>query len=246
MSDDEAKGLAATEVPSAITQAVSNGAIVSMGDLVAALAPPPAISKVGAVPLPAVVSEDEKVALERLPEVYGSVVPTERRELEPTEITSLIGERGVLKTVESLVKRRLDDISLTVLNHNDVDFEEDPSQTEGVLLGPDGKPFITAKGHVVRKARFRGDDPSLATLFSVETRKGSPSVSPSKFQELADDPAWENASHQDYLACTRQERVWDENKAMIHLRANPHLLVTLREAMTTSSPSVSVYERANK
>lgn len=227
-----------SEVPEAIAKAVAAGEIVQISDLIKALAPPPTITKVGAVPLPAVVSDEEQAALQRLPEVYGSAVPETRRTLEAGEITSLLQERETLKTVEALVKRRLDDISLSVLNHNDVDYENDPTSTEGVLLGADGQAFITAKGHVVRKAKFRGDDPSLPKLFSVETRSGTPTMDTLAFKDLV--------SHDDFLACTVQERVWNDNKAMLHLRKKPELLAAFRDAMATTTPSVAVYERANK
>lgn len=246
VTDDQTAALVSTEVPAEITKAVTSGAIVSMDALIEALAPPPAIVKVGALPVIAAIADDEKAALERLPEVYGSVVPTERREITPAETSSLLRERATLKTVEAMLKRRLDDIALTVLNHSDVDYETNGADPSTVLLGPDGEPWITDKGHVVRKVKIKGDDPALPKLFSVETRKGSPQMSESRFQELADDPDWENATHEDYLACTTQTRVWDNNKAMLHLRKKPSLLVTFREAMSTSSPSVSVYERANK
>lgn len=246
MTDETTTALVADEINPEIVAKLESRKIVDLDQLVEALAPPPEVVKVGLVPMPVAITDDESTALAILPAVYGSVVPTERRELEPAEFTKLIGERTTLNAVKKMVQRRLDDIALTVNNHNTEDAEKNGYDPESVILGPDGKPWYTEKGHIVRKAQFRGDDPKLGTLFSVETRKGTPSISEAKLKAISEDPDKPGFTHADYLRMTSQVRVFDANKAMLLLRKNPRLLPFFRDAMSTTAPGVSVYERANK
>ncbi len=230
-------------VPVKVQSRLREGQIVKMSDLLKEVAKPAAPDevKITPVPLPTAITPDEKAALERLMDVYGSVVPSERRRLEPAEVSKALVERGVLKTVEAMVGRRISDLNHIVLNHSDVEVDE--GETDGLLTAPDGTPFRNKDGHYIRKAKLPGDDPEITTQFSLETRNGSATLSAAALKEIADDPEKPWFTHEDYLAFTRQERVFDENKAMLVLRTRPELLRAIQEATTTSQPSVAVYER---
>src|SRR5690242_12450972 len=110
---------------------------ISYTDLLKLVArPAPTAAPPAVVPVPKVINPVVRAALERLPEVYGKVVPTERRAIQPAEVTTLVEERDVLKTIENAVTERIADIRTTVLNHNDVTFEgehPDDASREGVL-----------------------------------------------------------------------------------------------------------------
>ena len=93
-------------VPVKVQSRLREGQIVKMSDLLKEVAKPAAPDevKITPVPLPTAITPDEKVALERLMDVYGSVVPSERRRLEPAEVSKALVERGVLKTVEAIYR----------------------------------------------------------------------------------------------------------------------------------------------
>lgn len=238
-------GTAIEAVPAAAIEALETNTGLKWADLTKLIAQPPAaIEKPKALPLPASISDDEKAAIEKLPEVFASVVPTEPRQVTPHEVGLLLEERSVLKTVEKLVGKRVDDIALTMLNHNDAAFEEGvEDDTTEVLLGVDGEPLRNKDGHIVRKAKVRADDPAIKTHFSMEARKGSPSIDLKKLEALGKDEEVDYITHADYLAMTTQTRVFDENKAILHLKKNPGLLRALREASGTGPAVIAVYQR---
>ena len=232
--------------PAKVITDLAAGKIEKWGDLVAAVAPPSAPAQAPTkLPVPRAITDEANEAIAKLPEVFASVVPTERRELVPSEVTSLLNERDALKTIEKLVKERLDDISLTVKNSSTATYEADPDAVDpsSVSLDADGNPIITADGQVVRKVRIGGDDPALDQEVSLEVRKGSVSCSPDKLEELADDADVDFIDRADYLAMTTQVRVFDEAKAILALRKNPDLLRAVREATTQANPTLSVYQR---
>lgn len=88
--------------------------------IVAAEQPPPPPVK------PQPLTEDERAALKRLPQVFGSVAPTTRRKLNATEMESLVDERNVISTILSrLEERKSDSIRETLAHHFDVLAEEE-------------------------------------------------------------------------------------------------------------------------
>lgn len=224
--------------------ALREGTVAKIDTIFDAVAPKPSSPVVAKVPMPVAISDDERAALARLPEVIGAVVPTERRVLTEDEPDRLLDEREVLKVIEGLVKRRLSDISLTVLNHSSA--EVDAGATDGVMLDQDGKPLLNKEGQVIRKVKVTPQAPQIKSCFSVETRGGTPAFDLSQFEKDCDDPEITDLTHQDYIDNTTQVRVFDENKVMINLRKNPDLLDTLARYVKAPVPTVAVYVRAMK
>lgn len=170
-------------------------------------------------PLPTVISDDEKEALKRILDSYGSVVPTERRELHPVEVDSLLSERETLKTIKKMVERREEAIRTTVFNHLDVEAEK-----KGLAEGADRDD----KGFYLLEGVAQGNNPNQ--VFKREIREGSPSLAGVDLEALAEDPSFPEFTRQDYLSMTTQTRVFDENKAMLALKKNPDLIRAIAKA----------------
>jgi hypothetical protein len=208
---------------------------VAYKDLLAILAPKAAALAVPAeAPLPAVITDQQKAALDRLPEVFGRVVPQERRALQPTEVSLLLEERATLKTIADMAKDREADIRTTVLNAHDVRLEESGEDLSAVERDKDG--------HYIRKGEIRAEA-GASQRFSVEARSGSATVNPDLLRQLAADENEPWFTHDDYLKMTTQTRVFDEEKTMIALRSRPDLLAALRYATTPGRGSVAVTPR---
>jgi hypothetical protein len=218
----------------AVVEQLKTGAIVSYADLVERIASAPT-----SAPIPAKVAVARPVtagithALEVFTSVYGSVVPDEVRTLQPAELTLLATEREALDLVEKVAKARKDDIRTTVLNHHDL--------TVGGTLPEGSTPLTEKDGHLVVSAKYA--IPGSDKCFSVEAKEGSPSVDAAALKALAEDPDFEAFTHADYLACTEQTRVLDENKALLHLRKNPEALEAFKAATSRSTPSVTFTTR---
>jgi hypothetical protein len=221
-----------------LSRRVKEGTLVKFGDLLDEAAPPapPAVLPTH-LPVPRQITDEQKLALERLPEVFGSVIPAERRRVEPPEVHLLLEERRVLKTVEKMVSERTADIATTIHNHLDVEAE-----AQG--LADDDTPR-NKDGHYVLDGVVRGEV-SDAQQFTREARAPSPNLDILKLQALADDPEVDWFDHDDYLAMTAQTRVVDPNKAMLHLQKKPNLVRAVREAASRSAPSAAVQPRAVK
>lgn len=227
-TDDEKGATLQKSALSIAIRKIAEGEVISIDDLKALVAPKPEpLEAAAAIPLPAVITSAQREALRRLPEVFGSVVPTERRKLEPSEVALLVDEHSTLKVVEKMASGRIADIRLSVLNHVDADIIESKSEGE---YGDDKR---DKDGHFVRKGRIHATPGS--DEFSVEPRKGAVTISPTKLAEILD--------HSDWLAVTRPERVVDENKLMLHLRKNPHLVEAIAAATETGRPSNTLYVR---
>jgi hypothetical protein len=223
-------------VKSAIEK-ITSGAITydALLDFLAKPAPVPAPP--AQPPLPAQITAKEREALDRLDEVYGKVVPTGVRLLEPTEVTQLLDERSVLKTIIEMAAKRVDDgIRTTVLNHNDEQLRTD--NDEETVADFD----VSKDGHYVVAGKVRGDG-SATEQFSVERQNGSVSLSVPALKALADDPEIDWFTHQDFLAMTEQTRVYSPERAMIQLKKKPGLVRAIHEATTRGAPILKVQPR---
>lgn len=266
-ADNQSTAIVPAGIDPRIADAIRSGKITDLDALVKAFEAPPLPVKRTPPPLPVAISDDQRVALTRLPEVFASVVPTERRAIEPKEVDMLLDERAVLKSIEELVKKRLDAIALTVNIHNtetaeaaiaaaEAEAGDDPEAKAaarervladlGAVLDAEGNPFYTDKGHFAAKAYIDGEDEAVQECFEVRVSKGKAAMSRERLKELADDPDVDFIDHKDYLSMTTQVREFDPAKAIIAVRKKPELLRAVGQATTTSAPTVSVYVSKKK
>jgi hypothetical protein len=239
-TDPESKALEA--VPKEALDGVNTGSITwaNLAKLLVRDRATETVPRPVKLPIPARISEDQILAMKRLLEIFGSVVPTVRRALEPRERAALMEERQVIDTVAAMAETRKDGIRTSVLNHLDVTKESDnggqPLETstdkDGHYLAAD-KDVVTAgdSGHV----------------FSWETSRFEPEINLAKLKALAEDPETPDFTHADWLAMTEQTRVWDEHKTMAHLKKHPELLAIIaRAAEPAKAPRGALYVRKAK
>jgi hypothetical protein len=239
---DQTQSQALEVIPDEVVAAVNSGSI-TWAALAKALvrhrpteqpAPPPKL------PLPAKINEDQIKALTRLLEIFGSVVPTVRRALEPKERAAIMEERQTLDVVGGMVETRKEGIRTSVLNHNDVTREHDNG----------GKPLTDAPTD--KDGHYLADDKDIITVpdsdrvFSWETSRREPDINLDKLKALADDPAVPEITHADWLAMTTQTRVFDEHKTMTHLKDNPALLSIIARAAEPAVVRGALYVRKAK
>jgi hypothetical protein len=203
---------------------------ITMADLVKEIAPAaPAEEVPENIPLPAQITSEQRAALERLAEVFGSVEPTERRALEPTEIRSLIEERLTLDEIEKMASGRKDSIKRSVHNHLDVVAEREGSTANASRH---------VEGHYILGGKTGGHGASKQ--FVREVREQKPKFVASNLTRLVDEGVLDRA---DYLAMTTQVRVVDEHKIMLLLKKRPDLLSVLVKATEPGSTTAAITVR---
>jgi hypothetical protein len=217
---------------------LADGRIVKLSDLTAALAKPAERPKAPEViPLPSLITPAQREALSLLPVVYGGVVPTEKRQLTPTELAQLLVERATLDTIGAMAEARKADIRTTVVNHFDKKLEASDAVTD--------ETWVDREGHYVVAAK----EPVMGTTqsWSWEERPASaPNLTELMLKDLANDPE-SGFSKEDYLACTAQVRVVDENKLMLHLKKNPQLAHIFAKVLPASGAKTgALYVRGKK
>lgn len=202
---------------------VADGTVVKMSDLLTTLVPgAQGAERPAKIPMPAAIKDDERKAIERLPEVFGKVVPTERRALQPVEVDALVEEKTVLDKIKKMVETRVANIRVTVYNHFDVEAESQPGfKPDEVMYDKDGHYILDGVATV---------SPSTTQTFKRETRGGAPTISEADLKALVDNPDFPDFTHEDYLAMTAPIRVVDENKFMLHLKKKPSLLAAVKAA----------------
>lgn len=209
--------------------------IKSMEDLRTLLRPVPAVVP-QVLPNTTKLDKDERAALERLPEVYGRVVPTEKRVLTEDEVGGLYEERQTLDAIEKLIKDRKEAIRNTVVNSMDCSYEAGP---------PDEKaPSRDNKGHFVRDAAVK--IPDSKQQFAWEASSGQLQVNLDALRAIAADPEVEEVTHQDFLDVTDQVRVINISAFLDKVKAKPELLKHLHQVVSEGAPKGALYIRRQK
>lgn len=156
---------------------------------------------------------------------------TERRKLDQAEVDTLMAERDELDVLEKYIKARKAAHRTMVFNHLDIELEAagktGPTSKDGHYI-TDGE-LVTTGGH----------------RFTREIRTGAPVLTAEALEDLvAEDGVSEDVfSHADYLACTTQVRVLDEEKTLIHLRRNPEAVEALALAAMPGTATASLNRR---
>jgi hypothetical protein len=156
---------------------------------------------------------------------------TERRKLEQDEIDRLIAERDELDVLEKYIKARKAAHRTMVFNHLDIELEAVGRPSEA-----DSSGHYVEPGEVVSTGGHR---------FTREIRSGAPVVTAEALEDLVAEGkvSEEVFSHEDYLACTTQVRVLDEEKTLIHLRRRPEIVEALAVAAIPGKSTASLNRR---
>lgn len=199
----------------------------------------PQVTDFPAVPEALSITPEFVEALKRLPEVFGAVMPAERRALNDAEVELLFAERETLRAVLDLLNSRDADIKSTVRHHIDVEAEQNG------LATPDTTPRDNA-GHYLLAAPqqpVRVDIPNTNQAWSSEYREGAVSIDEALLKEMADNG---EIDREDYLAFTREVRVFDETKALKALADKPERLQILKAITKRSRATTALFVRKSK
>ena len=182
------------------------------------------------------ISASQREAIDNLPSVYGKVVPTEKRMLQPAEVTALAAERVALDELEKMVKSRREAIRTTVVNHMDEALFANLNADEREALEIDGE------GHVLQAQRL--NVPGESKDFSWEIRETAASLDADALKALDTDG---EIDHDLYLSMTTQVRVIDEMKVMAAIQTNPTEAIAAIAKATKSGKKVgALYVRKAK
>ena len=214
----------------------------SITDLAEKIAPPePVLPKDAEAPKPAKVvnlTPVLKKALGAIPNVFAKVQPTESRRLEAAELKKLTDEAIAISQAAKPLGDRAKAISEIIRHHMDHAGESDGLVNEDTLRIADG----VAKGHFLfgrPEAPFEVGVEGYEDAWQQRYVKGSVSVNGGELLGLYEDGA---ITREEYLACTREVRSYDEAKISAFIRKNPQRGLEILTAIThRSAPGASVY-----
>lgn len=157
---------------------------------------------------PAVITTEQRAALERLHAVYGSVVPETARELTEDEIRAISDEWEVIGEILALADKRKASIRTTVLNHHDTAFDRAVDRDD--------------KGHVLQPGVIGVADKDKEFYWDIAEKGGGIDL------ELLQGVL----NHRDWLSVTDPTRVLNGDKLMELLKKKPELAERLGETVT--------------
>jgi hypothetical protein len=208
-----------------------------------------------AIPKTPILTKEAKAALNRLPNVFAKVLVEERRALTTEEIKALAEERATLKLIVKALTGREAVINENIRTHVDVDHEargvavpkDKVSRTNEVIV--EATPRDAAGHYIFAKPQnpTRVPIPDSNEEFSLEYKRGSGQVVIDGDELLALYEEGE-VTREEYLAMTREMRVFDQEKASKAAEKNPRVMEILLEISRRqiSKPGTSLFVRAVK
>lgn len=178
-------------------------------------------------------TDEAKAALDALPSVFNQVAPDGPRVLTDEELVALYGEQQILRVAMTPLKERDDVIKEIVRHHMDLVAEEAnlavPKDIvrDGQVIAPASP--RDAHGHYVIASKGKPERvriPETNQAWSREYREGRINFADAA-TDLLDLYEAGQISREEYLAFTRETRVFDETKAMDALRKDPERYVPI-------------------
>lgn len=182
----------------------------------------PAVAPQPSATQPVKITPELKAALKRLPEVFGSVVPTEARKLEKAEIDRLTEERTVLNRVITDLGKRDKAIDEAMRSHMDA-------------LAPDDAPVITdgvAKGHRLLATEGHPFEVEVDGYEDAWQQRRVAGKAEMSLGLLSDLLAAGTITNGEFLSLTASVRVLDEAKVRTALRKSPARVLQILRAVT--------------
>jgi hypothetical protein len=215
-------------------------------------APGPAKPSPEAAPFPdlpghAVLDGEALAVLKNLTKVFNSVEIDKRRALTEKEIVAITAERVMLSQLGAALAARDKIIAETMRVHMDVDAEESGRAVPKDKLGPDGEVIVAATprdqhGHyLLAGPKEPYQVPAGAVKWSQEFSQSPPTPNDGVLQAAHKGG---DIDREDYLAVTRETRVFDPERARAYIRKSPEKgLKVLRRIAVTGPAKSSLYLR---
>lgn len=185
-------------------------------------------------PMP--ITEAQKTALAKIPDIYGRVAPASSRALNKDEARDIVEERATIDVVLTLLKARKDEsIRETIANHLDRLAEKD---------GADEHTEKDRNGHYALKQ----DVPVEGTEAKFQRSVTDPKAVVSS-KMLLDLYAAGILTRSEYLAVTSVPvvaRQFDEAKARRAIKKDPGLLSKIAQATTRDPKSTTIKVQPNR
>lgn len=182
---------------------------------------------------PAVEMTDELVnAIGLLPAYFGQRQVTEIRQLTDDEVYDLGEEQRIIDAILGPLAARRDAIKETIRHHMDL-----TAIAEG-KAGPETE--RDAHGHLVVARKGAPEEvviPGTGRKYVRTYRSGSVEIDVAKLKQMALDG---DIDHKDYLAMTKQVRVFDEAKALEAMSKKPHLLRAFQKVIKRGRPGTAL------
>lgn len=221
------RGQLALREPKASLASVAAAMLQEAPDVEQAVAPFPAVPK--ALEL----TPEVKDALAQVGEVFAAVQPTERRMLTETEVAAVYLERQVVKTVSTALKDREETIKEYVRNHFDVAAEvRGDANPESTPRDANGHYVIASLGNP-ETLHVEGTNEE----FRRSSRTSKAGVNGSALLDLYEAG---EITRDDYLAFTREVRVFDEEKALKAINADPARLEILARLAVPGATTTAI------
>lgn len=174
-------------------------------------------------------------ALTVLPAVFAKKQVTEIRMLTPEELADLAEEQETIEAITKPLKTRLDAIKDSIRHHLDL---------RGVAGGRvTSETEVDANGHYVFAKPQQPDIlamPGTSKVWSNQYSSGSVQIDGDKLLTMYETG---EITREQYLAFTKEVRVFDEAKAMASMAKDPSLLVIFRKIIKKGRAGSALYVR---
>jgi hypothetical protein len=203
------------------------------------------------VPTPVVMTPEIQEALNALPAVFGKVNLDKRRTMTEEEILDVYKEHEALKALETALKDRRDNLKTYVRHHLDVDAEETNRAVPADVFDKKGNKIVEASprdkaGHYVLGEKGKPERlhiPGTNMDFSREAASYKAALSGERLTELFEAG---EITREEYLAFTREVRVFDEDKARKAIAKDKRFLGLLARITERGGMRSALYVRKAK
>lgn len=192
------------------------------------------------VTAPAVIemTDDLVSALAVLPAVFGTTQVDSVRTLSLTELEAMGREQDAIDRVIKPLETRREAIKDAVRSHMDLVAVAMGKVTDETERDAHGHLVVARKGEPEQVTI-----PGTTKAWSREFRAGKVEIDGGKLLDLYES---REITREQYLAMTREVRVFDENKAFAAMAKDPALLKVFRKIIKRGRPSTALFVRKLK
>ena len=186
------------------------------------------------VPAKVTMTDELVSALTVLPAVFAKEQVAEIRQLTPEELASLAEEQETITAILKPLDTRLSAIKDSIRHHLDL---------RAVADGRAAKAEVDNNGHYVVAVKGMPDTlpmPGTNQVWSNEYKSGTTEIDAGKLLTMYEAG---EITREEYLAFTKEVRIFDEAKAFASMAKNPSLLRIFKQIIKRGRSGSSLYVR---